>query len=204
MSNSNAQHSTSKRPYRLGKRAAAAGETRRRIVEAAIALHSTVGPANTAVAQIAERAGVQRHTYYAHFPTERDLLLACSGLALERDPLPNLGQLEALPKGRAQIEEGLTSVYAWFERNHEMAACVLRDAEHHALTREIVQLRMAPVFDAIGKLLSEGLSPRQQSLLRVALDFSCWRTLGREYSPRDAASLMSDAISLAPSSRRDS
>ena len=57
-----------KRTYRLGKRAEKQQETRRRIVEAAVDLHSTLGPARTTVAQIAERAGVQRHTYYAHFP----------------------------------------------------------------------------------------------------------------------------------------
>jgi hypothetical protein len=33
---------------------------------------------------VAERAGVQRHTFYAHFPDDRSLYLACSGLALER------------------------------------------------------------------------------------------------------------------------
>ena len=88
MSNSNAQASVAKRPYKLGKRADRQAQTRRRIVEAAVDLHSTVGPAQTTVAQIAERAGVQRHTYYAHFPTEWDLVLACSGLALERDRCP--------------------------------------------------------------------------------------------------------------------
>jgi AcrR family transcriptional regulator len=194
MSNSNAQLSVAKRPYRLGKRAEKQEETRRRIVESAVELHSTVGPANTTVAQIAERAGVQRHTYYAHFPTEWDLVLACSGTALESDPLPDLQEIEALPAGRQRIEAGLTKFYAWFARNHEMAACVLRDAQHHALTRDIVELRMAPTFAAATKLLSDGLSSRQQSLLHVALDFSCWRTLSREYAPSEAASLMCEAI----------
>ena len=37
---------------------------------------------------VAERAGVQRHTLYAHFPDERSLLMACSGLAARTDPPP--------------------------------------------------------------------------------------------------------------------
>src|SRR4051794_6912723 len=92
-----------KRDYRLGRRAEKQAATRKRIVEAAFDLHTTLGPARTTVSQIAERAGVQRHTYYAHFPQERDLFLACSGLALERDPLPDLEALRAMPAGRARI-----------------------------------------------------------------------------------------------------
>jgi len=52
---------TKKRTYRLGKRAEKQDETRRRIVEAAVDLHCTLGPARTTVSQIAERAGVQVH-----------------------------------------------------------------------------------------------------------------------------------------------
>ncbi len=77
------------RTYTLKRRAERQAQTRRRIVEATVDLHSTLGPARTTISDVAERAGVQRHTVYAHFPTERDLFYACSGLALERDPLPD-------------------------------------------------------------------------------------------------------------------
>src|SRR3569623_196336 len=93
MSTSDAQARAAKRPYRLHKRAEQPQDTRRRIVEAAVELHSSRGPVRTTVAQIAERAGVQRHTYYAHFPDERSLALACSGQTLERDPLPDVAAL---------------------------------------------------------------------------------------------------------------
>ena len=58
------------RQYRLGRRADQQAQTRQRIVEAAVDLHTTVGPAATSISAIAERAGVQRHTVYAHFPDE--------------------------------------------------------------------------------------------------------------------------------------
>ena len=64
------------RTYTLKKRAEQQAETRRRIVEAAVDLHSSVGPALTTLSQVAERAGVQRHTLYAHFPDERTLFMA--------------------------------------------------------------------------------------------------------------------------------
>lgn len=57
------------RPYTLKRRAERQDETRRRIVEAAIELHQTIGPAATTVSEIAQRAGVGRVTVYRHFPT---------------------------------------------------------------------------------------------------------------------------------------
>jgi len=194
MSNSNAQTRVAKRPYKLGKRADRQAQTRRRIVEAAVDLHGTVGPAQTTVAQIAERAGVQRHTYYAHFPTEWDLVLACSGLALERDPLPEAEAFAILPAGEQRVAGGLKRFYTWFARNEQMAACVLRDAEHHQLTRDIVAMRMAPAFATANEVLGEGLGPRARALLALALDFASWRTLSQSCSPGEAAALMSEAI----------
>lgn len=196
MSTSSAQQSVSKeeakRPYRLGKRAESQQETRRRIVEAAVDLHSTLGPARTSVAQIAERAGVQRHTYYAHFPDERSLFLACSSLAMERDPLPDVSAWRSLPPGRERLRHGLAELYGWYERNAEQSACVLRDAQHHSLTREMVELRMMPTFARAAQILDAGLGDRASALLLVALDFGCWRALGK--SSEEAADLMSEAI----------
>jgi AcrR family transcriptional regulator len=194
MSISNAQASAAKkRPYRLGRRAQQRDETRRRIVEATVELHSTLGPARTTVSQIAERAGVQRHTFYAHFPDERGLFEACSGLALERDPLPDPAAWREIPPGRERVRAGLEQVYAWYSRNAQMAACVLRDAEIHEPTREIIGLRMAPVFAEAAEVLGEGLSDRARTLLRVALDYACWRSLAASHDPA-AAELMAAAI----------
>ncbi|MCM3420408.1 TetR/AcrR family transcriptional regulator [Sphingopyxis alaskensis] len=180
----------------MGRRAKSRDLTRQRIVDAAIELHSSVGPARTTVAQIAERAGVQRHTYYAHFPDEWDLLLACSGTALGRDPLPDPARLGALPKGPTRLREGLSQFYDWFARNEGQAGCVLRDAEYHDPTRHIVALRMAPVFAAAASVMGEDLGRRATALLGVALDFSCWRALAGSCSPDEAAALMADAIML--------
>lgn len=183
-----------RRPYSMKRRAEQQSQTRLRIVEAAVDLHSTVGPARTTVSQIAERAGVQRHTFYAHFPDERSLFLACSRLALERDPLPEVERWQGIPPGGERISIGLEQIYDWYRRNSGQAACVLRDAEHHALTREMVELRMKPVFDQAAELLGEGLSAHARALLDVALDFACWRKLSGTYGPEAAATLMSDAI----------
>jgi AcrR family transcriptional regulator len=151
---------------------------------------------------IAERAGVQRHTLYAHFPDDKSLYLACSGLALERDPLPQATSWADIEDVRGRLRQGLSAIYDWYARNDELAACVLRDAEHHALTREIVELRFGQPFTDYRKVLGTGLKRPQEALLAVALTFHAWRTLAREMqlSPTAAAGLFADAIAAASSS----
>jgi AcrR family transcriptional regulator len=188
------KRATKTRPYRLQKRAETQEQTRRRILNAAVDLHCTVGPARTTVSQIAERAGVQLHTYYAHFPDERSLFLACSAVALERGPLPEVAALGSIPAGGKRIRTGLERFYQWFERNEQHAACVLRDAADHALTREMVEFRIAPAFRAAAEIMGEGLCDRSRALLGVALDLACWRKVRETCDPVSAAALMTDAI----------
>jgi AcrR family transcriptional regulator len=177
------------RTYTLRRRAEQQAQTRRRIVEAAIDLHGSVGPAATTFSMVAERAGVQRHTLYAHFPDERSLLLACSGLALERDPLPDPAPWRAIADRRERLRAGLSAIYAWYERNAAVAGCVLRDAEHHALTREIIEMRMGPTIAAYHEVLGAKLSAGQRAMLRVALSYFTWRTLARESGLKRAAAV---------------
>jgi hypothetical protein len=75
---------------------------------------------------------------------------------------------------------GLGAVYGWFERNAELAGCVLRDAEHHPLTKEIAELRFGPFMAAYQEVLGADLSVKQRAMLRLALSFFTWRTLVRE------------------------
>jgi AcrR family transcriptional regulator len=184
------------RTYTLGKRAQAQAETRQRIVDAAVELHGELGPALTSMSAVAERAGVQRNTLYAHFPDERSLLLACSAESLERDPLPDASDWRHLKKGEERLRAGLAEIYAWFERNAQLAGCVLRDAEYHAPVQEIAALRYAPHFDLYEAILGVGLTARQHAMLRLALGYFTWRGLVREggLSTKDAAAAMVQAI----------
>jgi AcrR family transcriptional regulator len=177
------------RTYTLKKRAQSQAQTRQRIVEAAVDLHSSIGPAQTSLSMVADRAGVQRHTLYAHFPDERSLLMACSGLAMERDPLPGAAPWREIEGPHERLRVGLTAIYAWYERNAQRAACVLRDAEYHALTKEISQLRMGPYMAAYREVLGAGLTARQRAVLRLALSFFTWRTLIREGGLGQAAAV---------------
>lgn len=168
------------RTYTLKRRAERQTETRRRIVDAAVDLHGEVGPARTSLSMVAERAGVQRNTLYAHFPDERSLLLACSALSLERDPLPDASDWRRIHDRDERLRTGLGAIYGWYERNADLAGCVLRDAEFHSLTREISELRYGPFMAAYEAVLGSDLAPTQRGLLRLALSFATWRTLVRE------------------------
>lgn len=185
-----------RRPYRQEKRALHAAETRRRIVEATVELHSTIGPARTSWSQIAARAGVQRHTLYAHFPQERELFMACSGLFLERDPLPDPVPWRAIDKPRKRLKAGLGAIYAWYGRNAGALAAILRDAEMHELTRETVALRQGPRIALYHEILGAGLDERQRALLHLSLGFFTWRSLVVEsgVSLDAAVEAMADAV----------
>lgn len=177
------------RTYTLKRRAEQQADTKRRITEAALELHGSVGPASTSLSMVAERAGVQRHTLYAHFPDERSLFLACSGLLAERDPLPDAEPWRAMADRGARLRAGLDAIYAWYERNAELVACVLRDAEHHAMTKETVALRIAPVMMNYGEVLGAKLTAKQRAMLRLALSFFTWRTLVRESGLKRSAAV---------------
>jgi AcrR family transcriptional regulator len=166
---------TMARHYTLKRRAESQAETRQRIVDAAIDLHGSIGPANTTISMIAEKAGVQRHTLYSHFPDERSMLMACSGHSLELDPLPDAAPWRAIA---------------------DPAERLLRDAEHHALVREISDLRYGPGIASWHDVLGAKLKAKQRAMLVLALSFHTWRTLTREGEMKqtDAVAAMVKAV----------
>src|SRR5918911_5117650 len=101
------ENRTTRRPYQKRVRAAHEQATRMRVIDAAIALHGTVGPARTTISAIAERAGVRRATVYRHFPDERALFLGCSGTWAERNPLPDPATWADIPHPAARVEAAL-------------------------------------------------------------------------------------------------
>jgi AcrR family transcriptional regulator len=188
------------RKYELKQRAENVEETRRRIVEAAVELHGTVGPARTTVSAIANRAGVQRQTYYRHFSSERDLFAACSGLWEERHAPPDPAGLREVRDPRERVRLGLTGLYSFFEEGEGMLSNVVRDAAVHELTAETAQMRMAGLR-ALRSVLAEvvvpaGGSPRIEALLDLALDFTTWQALVRRsgLSREQAVELVVDLV----------
>src|SRR5436190_4776604 len=185
--------SPERRKYELKKRADAMDETRRRITEAAIDLHGTVGPARTTVSAVAERAGVQRHTVYRHFPTEQDLLASCSAHWGAMHPFPD-------PAAWTGLEQGLEELYRWYDETEEMLANILRDAYLVEGVRDAMVPMEAFLAEA-RRQLSSGLPRRKTVSAAVAhaVDFRTWQSLVREggLTRGQAGRLMSALVEAA-------
>jgi AcrR family transcriptional regulator len=176
------------RKYELKRRAEQQRETRRRIVEAAIELHRTKGPARTSLSDVARLAGVQRHTLYRHFPNERELGLACSGLHLEENPPPDAAAWQSIADPAARLRQGLAGLYEFYEATEDMLSCVLRDAQFDPLTREMFELRAGGSMADVRRVLAEPLrSRRVLAALDLALDFHSWRRLAESGLSREEA-----------------
>jgi AcrR family transcriptional regulator len=185
------------RPYQLKKRAERQEETRQRIVEAAVALHGEIGPARTTVKAIAERAGVERHTYYRHFPEERELFYACSGHFNEQNPLPDPSTWRSVADPEERLHRGLGELYDYYEKHESLLSNVTRDMAVHPLVQEVNAARTGPTMQAMKDVLVEGLVAgrnrrKVMAAVAVATDFATWRTLVRTNGLRkgEAAKLM--------------
>jgi AcrR family transcriptional regulator len=192
------------RKYELKKRAESQEATRRRIVDAAVELHRTRGPARTTLSDVARRAGVQRHTLYRHFPDERALGIACSGAYAEANPLPDPQPWRAVRDPQERLRAGLAELYPFFARNEQMLTSVLRDAEVDPLTQELLEVRFGAVHE-IRAALAEGIRGRTRlAALDLALDFHTWKRLvrGSGLPTREAVELMVQAVFARADHRR--
>ncbi len=201
-----AETATTKRRYEKKARAAQEQETRERIVDAAIDLHGTVGPARTTISAIAERAGVRRATVYRHFPDERSLFLGCSGTWAERNPPPDPAPWSAIRDPANRLETALDAMYAWYERVEPMLTRVLRDADAVPVIKEIQGGRLA-YLASVEDALAQGwgargaAARRLRATIALALDFLAWRALTERGLDRaDAVAVMSSAVRAAAGS----
>ena len=190
---------SAKRKYELKKRAEQMGATRRRITEAAIDLHGTVGPSRTTLSAVAERAGVERRTVYRHFPTEADLFAACSTHYFGANPWPDLREWRAIRDPRQRLERALDELYAYYEHTEPMLSNVLRDAELVDSARDAVAPLHAYLEEA-AKVLTIGRPARGRrrelltGALRHALDFPTWRSLSSNGIGRSDAAKLTTAL----------
>jgi AcrR family transcriptional regulator len=173
------------RPYVKRRRAEGEAETRRRITEAAVALHREVGPARTTIRAIAERAGVQRLTVYRHFPEEAELFGACSAHWRAGHPVPDPAPWGRVRDPEERLRVALAAVYGWYAGDEAMIENVRRDAPGIPALAAIVADGLPAYLDAVRELLVPGWGARgrRAELLRAAighaLDFETWRSLER-------------------------
>jgi AcrR family transcriptional regulator len=198
------------RTYELKRRAERQQETRQRIVEAAVDLHTTLGPSRTSVTAVAARAGVTRPTVYAHFPDAGSLLAACSGHVRATVPPPDPSAWRSIPDPGERLETALGELYGYYERLEPLLENVQRDAAVMPVVAEMNAYRVR-YLEEIRDLLVEAWPVRGRPRARVgraighALEFRTWQSLVRRQGCRtDEAAQLMVALARAAASRPSS
>lgn len=185
------------RKYQQTRRAEHQAETRRRIVEALVALHQEVGPARTTISAVAERAGVERLTVYRHFADEAAMFEACSAHFTAQVGLPDPTEWTGVAEPAGRLRAALLAFYAYFRRAEDMLGHVYRDAPQLPALAAV----LAPWEAFVGEVrdgLLDGWGARRPARGRLAaavahaLRFETWRSLVRVegLADEEAADLM--------------
>jgi AcrR family transcriptional regulator len=168
------------RKYELKERARRREQTRQRIVEATVGLHTTVGPAQTTISAIAKAAGVERHTVYAHFPDDATLFRACSEHWTSVHPLPDFAALQAISDAEGRLRRALSELYRWYESVEGDLALFVRDASVVPANAEAVRATTAELTAFVDATSRDW--PRRKSVKAAighAFEFETWRSLVR-------------------------
>ena len=173
------------RKYELQRRAQSQADTRRRIVDATLHLHQTVGPAATTIAAVARGAGVSRLTVYRHFPDEVSLLRACTSTYDLDHPPPDPAPLFAIQDPVKRLETALSELYRYYTENEVMIG---NGADSAPMVPALVEA-LAPMFEGLRQLVGLlaqgwGIDGGPGSLVHGgishAIAFTTWRSLRRE------------------------
>jgi AcrR family transcriptional regulator len=181
------------RAYRQKSRATTTAETRQRIVDAAIELHTTVGPARTTISAIAERAGVERLTVYRHFPELEDLYRECVEHGWARFPPPDPREWAKERDPEQRLREALRELYAYYDAVGEALASILRDLPH---VPELAALNAPHLarWERMRDVLARGWDRRGargravRAAIGLSLELTTWEALvGRQGLRREEA-----------------
>jgi len=165
------------RPYRLRRRAERQAATRARIVEAAVDMHTSLGPAATSISAIAERAGVQRHTVYAHFPDDAALFTACTSHWRVLHPFPDPAAWTNSSDPHRRLRRALQEIYAWYAEVEDDFVLFTRDSHVFPSFWAAGQAQFSQIADE----LAHGFPRRKavRAAIGHALAFETWRSLVR-------------------------
>lgn len=179
----------------MRKRAEDVERTRQRIVEAAVQLHGTVGPAATTISALAEEAGVTRVTVYRHFPDEDALFRACSTHWAAQQHLPDPVSWMEVDDPVERLRVGLTDVYRFYRDGEAMLSRVYRDraALPESMRRSLEEDEAQFRDILLGAFELRGAARRcARALIGHAVSFWTWRSLcvGQGLSNQEAIDAM--------------
>jgi len=166
----------------MRRRAEQVDQTRQRITEAAVRLHTTVGPAHTSIAAVAEEAGVTRLTVYRHFADLDALFEACTAHWYARNTPPDAAAWPTIPNLEERARRAFGELYGWYRDHADELYPIYRDAAAMPLSAQ-------QATEAGNRMLADALvaghagadtDPDGRLLHAVArhlVDFLTWRSL---------------------------
>src|SRR5215208_6681830 len=184
----------------MDKRKAAVEETRQRILEATLALHSEKGIFGTSWQDIAKRADVSVGTVYKHFPSLDELVPACGELMYAITRPPSLADAPEIFAGVSSLEERLehliSELFDFYERG---APYIETDFQERQLP--MVQEWEAHMRDTIAGLTREALHPVQPDETTVQavsalVDFPVFKSFAERGIQKEQAAKIMDEVLL--------
>jgi AcrR family transcriptional regulator len=191
-----------KRKYELRKRADKQAETRRRIVEATVTFHSTIGPARTTVADICRKAGIQRATFYRHFPDELSLFKECRAFVENERPLPDPNACAAIDDPIRRVRSGLATAYRYYRERERPMAAIIRDSDVMPAGGAFFQFA-----DRLRDVMAAGWKAKGKRHDRIlaacghAADFQAWRSLARKQGLPDSEVIEAMVVLITAAAR---
>jgi AcrR family transcriptional regulator len=183
----------------MDKRRAAVAETRRRILEATLALHAEKGIFGTSWQDIANRADVSVGTVYKHFPSLDELVPACGELMYAITRPPSLEDAPQIFAGASSLEERLgrlvSELFGFYERGAPYIETDFQERRLPAVVEWEAYMRAT-----IAGLVREALvsaEPDEHTVQSVSalLDFSTFKSfLDRDIQKEQAAKTMSEVL----------
>jgi len=173
-------------------RAEHVGQTRQRIVDAAVQLHGSIGPAATTIAAIAELAQVTRLTVYRHFPDEAALFEACSGHWLSQQRPPDPASWCDISEPADRLRAGLADLYRFYRAGADMLTRIYHDL---GALPQVHQLRLAERDkhhrDILAAPFAAGRGQRRRirAIIGHASSFWTWHSLCIEQGLTDAEAI---------------
>ena len=172
----------SPRRYDMTKRAASLEETRRRIVEATMDLHTSQGILATSWEEIARRADVAPATVYRHFPTLDELLPACGELSMRRLALPSDEEIAERFRGTRSRRERLRRLVDELFGLYERGGDVLRAVRRERALLSPLQEAHEEIEERLDALTAAALEPlelgeHEIAVVRALTDYDAWAAL---------------------------
>lgn len=157
-----------KRPYRLGKRQASVDETKRRILDAAVAEYSEKGIEETTMVAVARRADVASGTVLYHYPEPETLAEAVADRWIEETDWPEVAPIPAETSLEERVDLLLDIVYAMYDTARPVAEVYRRSADHPAVRKlqSVWDDQVSQVItDALGRHVGDSDKPMISAIL---------------------------------------